>query len=59
MAGVEDSRRKDVDVVLVYPKTGADFGSTIAPPHAALALAALLSKQGVAVKIIDQRGDSK
>ncbi len=46
---------KDVDVVLIYPKTGLDFGSTIAPPHSVLALAAPLQKKGYKVKIIDQR----
>lgn len=46
---------KEVDVVLVYPKTGVDFGSTVAPPHAVLSIAAPLHKKGYKVKIIDQR----
>jgi len=56
---VEDkfSRNKDVDVVLIYPKTGTDFGATVAPPHSVLTLAAPLHKKGYKVKIIDQRVD--
>ncbi|MCB9747291.1 MAG: B12-binding domain-containing radical SAM protein [Candidatus Omnitrophica bacterium] len=46
---------KHVDVVLVYPKTGMDFGSTIAPPHAILALAAPLREKGYNVRVLDQR----
>lgn len=45
----------DVDVILIYPKTGQDFGSTISVPHAVLALAAPLHARGYTVKIIDQR----
>lgn len=48
---------KDVDVVLVYPKTGVDFGATVAPPHAVLSIAAPLVKKGYKVRIIDQRTD--
>ena len=44
-----------VDVVLVYPKTGIDLGSTIAPPHSLLTIAAPLLKKGYKVCIIDQR----
>lgn len=43
------------DVVLVYPKTGMDIGSTVAPPHNLLCVAAPLDKAGYKVKIIDQR----
>lgn len=50
---------KDVDVILVYPKTGVDFGATIAPPHAVLTIAAPLHKKGYKVRIIDQRTDQE
>ncbi|MDP8233433.1 MAG: radical SAM protein [Candidatus Saelkia tenebricola] len=46
---------KEIDVILIYPKTGVDFGATIAPPHSVLAIAAPLNKRGYKVKIIDQR----
>jgi radical SAM superfamily enzyme YgiQ (UPF0313 family) len=42
-------------VLLLYPKTGLDFGSTVAPPHALLAVAAPLLKHGYRVQILDQR----
>lgn len=42
-------------VLLLYPKTGMDFGSTIAPPHALLTIAAPVLKAGYSVKILDQR----
>jgi radical SAM superfamily enzyme YgiQ (UPF0313 family) len=42
-------------VILIYPKTGLDFGSTVAPPHACLAVAAPLDKAGYRVTILDQR----
>ena len=42
-------------VLLLYPKTGMDFGSTIAPPHAFLSIAAPLLKAGYKVKLLDQR----
>ncbi|HOY09319.1 MAG TPA: radical SAM protein [Candidatus Omnitrophota bacterium] len=42
-------------VLLLYPKTGMDFGSTIAPPHALLAVAAPILKAGYAVTLLDQR----
>lgn len=45
------------NVVLIYPKTGMDFGSTVAPPHSLLAIAAPLHKEGYKVRIIDQRVD--
>ncbi len=45
------------DVVLIYPKTGLDLGSTIAPPFALLTIAAPLLNKGIRVKIIDQRVD--
>lgn len=43
------------DVILIYPKTGMDFGSTVAPPYSLLTIAAPLHKQGYKVEIIDQR----
>ncbi|MFA5181811.1 MAG: radical SAM protein [Syntrophales bacterium] len=45
------------DVVLLFPKTGMDFGATIAPPHSLLSIAAPLDKLGYHVNIIDQRVD--
>lgn len=42
-------------ILLLYPKTGMDFGSTIAPPHALLAVAAPLLKAGHKVVLLDQR----
>ncbi|HQO58178.1 MAG TPA: cobalamin-dependent protein, partial [Candidatus Omnitrophota bacterium] len=42
-------------VLLLYPKTGMDFGSTIAPPHALLTVAAPIVKAGYAVTLLDQR----
>lgn len=52
-------RERDADVVLVYPKTGMDVGSAITPPHALLAVAAPLDREGYKVRIIDQRTDSR
>lgn len=43
------------DIVLVFAKTGMDFGATISVPHALLSVAAPLQKAGYKVKIIDQR----
>lgn len=45
------------NIVLIYPKTGMDFGSTVAPPHSLLAIAAPLHQEGYKVEIIDQRVD--
>lgn len=42
-------------VLLLYPKTGLDFGSTVAPPHALLTVAAPLLKAGYSVRVLDQR----
>ena len=42
-------------VLLLYPKTGMDFGSTVAPPHALLTIAAPVVKAGYKVKLLDQR----
>ena len=44
-------------VVLVYPRTGYNFGLGLAPPHGVLALAAYLRQQEVPnrVVIVDQR----
>lgn len=44
-----------MNVVLLYPKTGMDFGSTVAPPHSLLSIAAPLLQAGYSVKILDQR----
>ena len=43
------------NVLLLYPKTGMDIGSTVAPPHALLTVAAPLLKAGYNVKLLDQR----
>lgn len=45
------------DIILIYPKTGMDFGSTVAPPHSLLTIAAPLHKEGYKIRIIDQRVD--
>ena len=42
-------------VLLLYPKTGFDFGSTIAPPHSLLAVASPVLRAGYKVNILDQR----
>jgi radical SAM superfamily enzyme YgiQ (UPF0313 family) len=42
-------------VILLYPKTGIDLGSTVAPPHALLSIAAPVVKAGYRVKVLDQR----
>jgi len=47
------------DIILVYPRTGMDIGSTIAPPHNLLCVAAPLDKAGYKVRIIDQRVDKQ
>lgn len=43
------------NVILLYPKTGQDIGSTVAPPHALLTIAAPVLKAGYSVKLLDQR----
>lgn len=43
------------EILLLYPKTGMDFGSTIAPPHALLTVAAPVEQAGFTVAIRDQR----
>lgn len=43
------------NVLLMYPKTGIDFGSTVAPPHALLSIAAPVLKDGYKVTLLDQR----
>ena len=43
------------NVLLLYPKTGQDYGSTVAPPHALITIAAPVLKSGYSVEIIDQR----
>lgn len=48
---------KATDIILIYPKTGMDFGSTVAPPHSLLTIAAPLHKERYKIKIIDQRVD--
>ncbi len=47
--------QKDVDIVLIYPKTGQDMGATIAVPHSFLTISAPLHRKGYKIKIIDQR----
>lgn len=42
-------------MLLLYPKTGVDLGSTVAPPHSLLSIAAPVVREGYKVKIIDQR----
>jgi len=49
------NRNQKPNVLLLYPKTGSDFGSTIAPPHGLLAVAAPVLKAGYKVKLLDQR----
>ncbi len=49
--------KKPIDVVLIYPKTGVDFGSAVAPPFSVISVAAPLRNRGLNVKIIDQRVD--
>ncbi|UCB56924.1 MAG: B12-binding domain-containing radical SAM protein [Candidatus Omnitrophota bacterium] len=49
------SKEEKTQVLLLYPKTGMDFGSTVAPPHALLAVAAPILKAGYKVRILDQR----
>lgn len=49
--------KKGFDVILIYPKTGMDVGSTVVPPHSLLAISAPLYKKGYSIKIIDQRRD--
>ena len=41
--------------LLLYPKTGLDLGSTVAPPHALLTVAAPILKAAYTVKLLDQR----
>lgn len=48
-------KMQDNFIILVYPKTGMDFGSTVAPPHSILSIAAPLHKKGYKIEIIDQR----
>lgn len=48
---------KERNIVLIYPKTGMDFGSTVAPPHSLLSIAAPLHKEGYRIEIIDERVD--
>jgi anaerobic magnesium-protoporphyrin IX monomethyl ester cyclase len=43
------------DIVLVQIKSGMDIGSSVAPPHGLLCVAAPLDNAGYKVKIIDQR----
>ena len=49
---------KKPQIILLYPKTGMDFGSTIAPPHALLTIAAPLLKSGYQVVLLDQRTEN-
>ena len=43
------------NVILLYPKTGLDLVSAVAPPHALLAIAAPVHRAGYNVRILDQR----
>lgn len=43
------------NVLLCYPKTGMDFGSTVAPPHSLLTIAAPVMNEGYSVTVLDQR----
>jgi radical SAM superfamily enzyme YgiQ (UPF0313 family) len=43
------------NVLLLYPKTGMDMGSTVAPPHGLLTVAAPVLKAGYSVRLLDQR----
>lgn len=43
------------NVLLLYPKTGMDIGSTVAPPHAMLTIGAPCLKAGYKVRLLDQR----
>lgn len=52
------SQNDDVDVILIYPRTGVDFGATVSTPHSVLAVAAPIFNKGYNVKIIDQRTDN-
>lgn len=45
------------DIILVFPRSGMDFASAIAPPHSLLCVAAPLEKAGYKVRIIDMRTD--
>lgn len=51
--------REPVDIVLIYPKSGVDFGASVAPPFSLLTIAAPVHRQGLTVKIIDQRVDQE
>ncbi len=47
------------DVVLIYPKTGYDYGAGITPPFSILATAAPMQQAGYNIKLIDQRIEHK
>lgn len=51
------ARKDHASVVLVYPRTGYDFGFGLAPPHGLLALEAYLRSRGVPnpVVVVDTR----
>ncbi len=49
------NRSAKPQIILIYPKTGMDFGSTVAPPHAILSIAAPLDQEGYSIAILDQR----
>lgn len=48
---------REGNIILIYPKTGMDFGSTVAPPHSLLTIAAPFYKEGYKINLIDQRVD--
>ena len=43
------------NVLLLYPKTGMDYGSTVAPPHSLLSIAAPILNAGYQVRLLDER----
>ncbi len=47
--------KKNKKIILIFPRTGFDFGAGLSPPHNLLALAAPLLKEGFKFKLIDQR----
>ncbi len=47
------------DAVLIYPKTGYDYGAGITPPFSVLAAAAPAREAGYNIRVIDQRIEPK
>ena len=44
-----------MNVLLLYPNTGMVMGSTVAPPHGLLTVAAPVLASGYSVRLLDQR----